>query len=168
MRNRLGTVLGLTVLGLIAAVALVACGAPSAPDFVKKAAKGNLYQIEPGQLASEKGQSDAVKQFARAMVEARGKIGDELKAIVQAEKLAVEMPATLDGRQLKWIETLKGTKPENFDRIYAQQQVKALGRAAELFDRYAELGDNVALKQFAANTLATLKQHLEQAKQLPQ
>jgi putative membrane protein len=78
------------------------------------------------------------------------------------------MPAMLGGRQLKWIETLKGTKPENFDRIYAQQQVKALGRAAELFDRYAGLGDNASLKQFAANTPATLKQHLERAKQLPQ
>jgi putative membrane protein len=163
MRARLGA-----VLGLIAAIALVSCGAPSTPDFVKKAAKGNLYQVQAGQLASEKGQSDAVKQLARAMVEARGKIGDELKAIVQAEKLAVEMPEALDGRQLKWIETLKATKPESFDRIYAQQQVKALGRATELFDRYAELGDNASLKQFAANTLVTLKQHLEQAKQLPQ
>jgi putative membrane protein len=153
---------------IFATILLVSCGAPSTPDFVKKAAKGNFYQVEAGQLASEKGQSDAVKQFARDMVEARGKIGDELKAIVQAEKLAVEMPATLDGRQLKWIETLKGAKPENFDRIYAQQQVKALARATELFDRYAELGDNASLKQFAANTLAILKQHLERAKQLPQ
>jgi putative membrane protein len=163
MMNRLGA-----VLALVAAIALVSCSAPSTPDFVKKAAKGNLYQVEAGALASEKAQSDAVKQFARDMVEARGKMADELKAIAQAEKLSVEMPATLDGRQLKWIETLKEARPENFDRIYAQQQVKALGRAAELFDRYAELGDNASLKQFAANALATLKQHLEQAKQLPQ
>ena len=109
------------VAAIFATITLVSCGAPSTPDFVKKAAKGNLYQVDAGQLASEKGQSEAVKQFARAMVEAHGKIGDELKAIVQAEKLAVELPATLDGRQLKLIETLKGTKPENFDRIYAQQ-----------------------------------------------
>ncbi len=163
MGNRLGA-----VLGLIAAIALVACGGPSTPDFVKKAAKSNLYQIEAGQLASEKGQSDAVKQFARAIVEARGKIGDALKAAVQAAKLSVEIPATLDGRQLKWIETLKAAKPESFDQIYAQQQVKALGRATELFDRYAELGDNASLRQFAANNSATLKQLLEQAKQLPQ
>ena len=93
---------------IFATILLVSCGAPSTPDFVKKAAKGNFYQVEAGQLASEKGQSDA------------------------------------------------------------QQQVKALASATELFDRYAELGDNASLKQFAANTLAILKQHLERAKQLPQ
>jgi predicted outer membrane protein len=39
-------------------------------------------------------------------------------------------------------------------------------RAVKLFESYAELGDNPALKQFAANTLSLIKQHLEQAKKL--
>jgi putative membrane protein len=156
------------VLALVATIALASCGAPSTPDFVKRAAKGNLYRVEAGKLASEKGQSEAVKQFARDMVEASSKIGDALKAIVQAEKLDVEMPAALGGRHLKWIGTLKRAAPESFDTLYAQQHVEVLGQSAELFDRYAELGDNASLKQFAANTLATLKQHLERAKQLPQ
>lgn len=163
MKNRLWA-----VLGTLAALALVSCGGPSTPDFVKKAAKSNLYQVEAGKLASAMGQSDAVRQFARDMVEARNNMADALKAIVQAEKLEVEMPATLDGRQLKWIETLRRAPPASFDKLYTQQQVKALGRSAELFDRYAGQGDNPALKQFAANALATVNKFLERVKTLPQ
>jgi len=36
----------------------------------------------------------------------------------------------------------------------------------ELFDEYAEDGDNAALKQFAANTLPTIKQHRDEAEKL--
>ena len=66
------------------------------------------------------------------------------------------------------IDALNDAKPEDFDKTYAKQQVKAHERAVELFDDYAEEGDNAALKQFAANTLPTIKQHREQAEKLPQ
>jgi putative membrane protein len=64
------------------------------------------------------------------------------------------------------IGALTDAKPEDFDRIYAGQQVKAHKRVADLFDAYAEDGNNEALKQFAANVLPTIKQHLEQAEKL--
>ena len=163
MRNRL-----LAALAVLATVALASCGAPSEPDFVKKAAKFNLYEVEAGKIASEKGQSEAVKQFGRDIVEAHSKASEELKSIVQAENLKVELPVKPSKRQRKRIDALNEATPENFDKTYAQQQVKAHRRAVELFDRYAEGGDNPALKQFAANILPIVKQHLEQAKKLPQ
>ncbi len=163
MRNRL-----LAALAVFATVALASCGAPSEPDFLKKAAKFSLYEIEAGKIASEKGQSEAVKQFGREMVEAHSKASEELKGIVQAENLKVELPVKPSKRQRKRIDALNEATPENFDKTYAQQQVKAHRRAVELFDRYAEGGGTPALKQFAANILPIVKQHLEQAKKLPQ
>ena len=163
MRNRL-----LAALAVLATVALASCGAPSEPDFVKKAAQFNLYEVEAGKIASEKGQSEAVKQFGREMVEAHSKASEELKNIVQAGNLKVELPGKPSKRQRKRIDALNEATPENFDKTYAQQQVKSHGRAVELFDGYAEGGGNPALKQFAANILPIVKQHLEQAKKLPQ
>ena len=64
------------------------------------------------------------------------------------------------------IDALNKAKPEDFDKTYAKQQVKAHKRAVKLFDDYAEEGDNAALKQFAANVLPTIKEHLEAAKKL--
>ena len=40
----------------LATLALVSCGAPSTPDFVKKAATSDLYEVEAGKIASDKGQ----------------------------------------------------------------------------------------------------------------
>lgn len=158
----------LAALAALATLALVSCGAPSTPSFAKKAAMSDLYEVTAGKIASEKGQSEAVKQFGLHMVEAHSKTSEELKGIVQTEKLEVKLPTTLDKKHQKMIDALNDAKPEAFDKVYALQQVKGHEKAAELFDKYAEQGDNAALKQFAANTLAAIQQHLEQAKKLPQ
>lgn len=159
----------LTVLATLATLALVSCGgAPTTPDFVTKAAMSDLYEVEAGKIASEKGQSDAVKEFGRHMVEAHSKTSEELKGIVQAEKLNMELPTKLNKKRQKRIDALNNAKPEDFDKIYAMQQAKAHKKVVELFDDYAEDGDNAALKQFAANTLPTIKQHREQAEKLLQ
>jgi putative membrane protein len=161
MRNHL-----LAALAALATLALVSCGAPSTPDFVKKAAMSDMFEVAAGKIASEKGQSEAVKAFGRHMVEAHGKTTEELKSIVQAEKLDVRVPDKLTKKQQKRLDTLSATKPEEFDKVYAKQQIYAHDKASELFDEYAEGGDNAALKQFAANTLPVIKQHLEEAKKL--
>ena len=82
MRNPL-----LAALAAMAMLALVSCGVPSTPVFVEKAASSDLYEVAAGKLASEKGQSEAVKTFGRHMVEAHSKTTEELKGIVQSEKL---------------------------------------------------------------------------------
>ena len=126
----------------------------------------DLYEVAAGNIAVEKGQSDAVKQFGRHMVEAHGKSSEELRSIVESEKLDIALPSRLSKRYHSMIGELTDAKPEEFDRIYAGQQVKVHKRAAELFDSYAEGGDDAGLKEFAANLLPAVKQHLEQAEQL--
>ncbi len=158
----------LAALAVVATLALASCGAPSTPDFVKKTAMGDLYEIAAGKIASEKGQSEAVKQFGQLMVEAHGKTSDELKGIVKSENLKVKMPFRLDRKRQKLIKALNEAKPEDFDELYAEQQVKAHDLAVELFDEYAEEGGNAALKQFAANTLPTIRQHRREAEKLSQ
>jgi putative membrane protein len=161
MRNRL-----LAILAIVTTVALASCGAPSTPDFVKRAAMSDLYEIEAGKIASEKGQSEPVKEFGRKMAEMHGKTSEELTSIVQAEKIDVKLPVKLDKRHQKMIDALNEAKPEDFDETYVKQQVRAHGKAVELFDEYAEDGNNAALKQFAANTLPAIKQHLKEARKL--
>jgi putative membrane protein len=64
------------------------------------------------------------------------------------------------------IDRLNAAPPQDFDTAYIAQQVNAHRKAAELFDGYAEEGENEALKQFAANTLPTIKQHRDEAAKL--
>jgi putative membrane protein len=161
MRNPL-----FAALAAMATLALVSCGVPSTPAFVEEGASNDLYEVAAGKIASERGQSEAVKTFGRHMVEAHSKTTSELHGIVQSEKLAVTLPTELTNTQQAMLSFLTEAKPEAFDTLYIEQQIKAHEDAADLFDKYAERGENQALKQFAANILPTIKRHLEEARKL--
>ena len=161
MRNRL-----LAALAAMAALALVSCGVPSTPVFVEEAASSDLYEVAAGKLASEIGQSEAVKAFGRHMVGAHSKTSEELQGIVQSEKLAVTLPTELTNTQQGMLDALTAAKPEAFDTLYIEQQIKAHEEASDLFDKYAARGENQALKQYAANVLPKIKRHLEEARKL--
>ena len=152
----------------LATLSLAACGAPSTTDFVQKAAMSDMYEVEAGKIASQKGQSAPVKGFGQMMVDAHSKTTEELKGIVQSEKIRVDLPTKLDAKHQKLIDDLNAASNEEFDKTYAKQQVDGHEDAVSLFDSYAKRGDNAALKQFAQTTLPVVQKHLAEAKKLPQ
>jgi putative membrane protein len=156
----------LAALTLLVPLLLVACGAPSTPDFVQQAAMSDMYEVEAGKIAAVRGKSEAVKQFGQHMVEAHTHSTAELKGVAQAEKINVEVPGALDEKHRLMIDDLMAA--HDFDKTYARQQVKAHEAAVELFSGYAEKGDDPVVKAFAAKILPEIKQHLEAAKALPQ
>jgi putative membrane protein len=128
----------------------------------------DMYEVEAGKVATTKGQADAVKQFGQQMVEAHTKTTEELKGIVQAEKIRVDLPTTLDSKHQKMIDDLNKASAADFDKTYAKQQVDGHKEAEDLFETYAKKGDNAAVKQFASRALPVIKQHLDESKKLPQ
>ena len=116
MRTRL-----LAALAVLATIALASCGAPSTPDFVQTAAMSDMYEIEAGKIAAQKGQSDAVKQFGQHMVEAHSQTTEELKGIVQQEKIKVDLPTKLDDKHHRMIDDLNAAHQEDFDKTCAKQ-----------------------------------------------
>ena len=152
----------------LATVWLAACGAPSTTDFVQKAGMSDMYEVEAGNIASQKGQSAQVKGFGQMMVDAHSKTTEELKGIVASEKVKVDLPTKLDSKHQKLIDDLNAASGEEFDKTYAKQQVDGHDEAVKLFDSYAKDGDNAALKQFAQKTHPVIQEHLAEAKKLPQ
>ena len=49
MRNHL-----LAVFALLATIALVSCGTPSTPEFIRTAVISDMYEVEAGKIAAEK------------------------------------------------------------------------------------------------------------------
>jgi len=101
---------------------LVGCGAPSAPDFVQTAAMSDMYEIEAGKIANQKGQSPAVRGFGQMMVDAHSKTTQELTSIVKSQTIKVELPPKLDSKHQKLIDDLNSASNESFDSTYAKQQ----------------------------------------------
>ena len=156
------------LMAAVATLLLVGCGAPSTTDFLQKAAMSDMYEVEAGKIASQKGKSDAVKTFGQMMVDAHSKTSEELKGIVASESIKVDLPVKLDAKHQKLIDELNATSDVDFDKTYAKQQVDGHQDAVSLFDAYAKKGDNAALKAFAQKTLPVIQQHLDEAKKLPQ
>jgi putative membrane protein len=160
MRNQL-------VVGLLA-LSLASCGAPSASDFAQKVAMSDMYEVEAGKIANQKGQSPQVKGFGQIMVEAHSKTTEDLKSIIANEKLKVDLPTKFDSKHQKLIDDLAAASDADFDKTYAKQQVDGHEDAVKLFESYAKDGDNASLKQFAQKTLPVIQDHLTEAKKLPQ
>ena len=155
------------VIATLATLAVAGCGAPGTSDFVQKAATSDMYEVQAGKLAAEKGQSDVVKQFGQRMVDAHTKTTEELTGIVKSKNIKVELPTKLDAKHQKLIDDLNSASPQDFDKTYAKQQVDAHEEAVKLFKKYAAKGDDADVKQFAEKTLPTIEHHLDEAKKLP-
>jgi putative membrane protein len=155
------------LIAALASMALASCGTPSTSDYVQTAAMSDMYEVEAGKVAAEKGQSDAVKQSGQQMVDAHTKTIEELTGIVKTKNIKVDLPTKLDAKHQKLIDDLNGASAESFDNAYAKQQVDAHQEAVDLFKKYAAKGDDSDVKQFAEKTLPTIQHHLDEAKKLP-
>jgi putative membrane protein len=156
----------LPALPVLSPAALAAPAAASTQDFVKTVAMSDMFEVESGRLAADQAGSAKVKSFGQKMVDDHSKTTDQLKELIDDEDIDVDLPAALDKDHQAKIDELKGLSADAFDRQYIPMQVSAHEKAVDLFQGYAEGGENADLKQWAAATLPALKGHLDEAKQL--
>jgi putative membrane protein len=132
--------------------------------FVKEAAIGGLTEVELGKVAAQKASSDAVKQFGQKMVDDHSKANDQLKEV--ATKAGFEVPASPDSKHQRRIDKLSKLSGTEFDRAYIKDQLKDHKEDVNKFQQEAQGGTNPAIKNFAAQALPTLQQHLQMVQQL--
>src|SRR4051812_34492016 len=134
--------------------------------FVTAAAISDMYEVEAGKIAEQRAQSAKVKDFGAQMVKAHTATTAALKKILASNNVAVTPPAHLDDRRQNLIDSLRGAKAEDFDHRYLEQQEAAHKEAQILMRGYAKSGDNPAIKQFAAQTLPKVEDHLKMVETL--
>jgi len=140
--------------------------APAMQDFVQKAAIANMFEIQSSQLARDHSQNGDVKTFAQKMIDDHTKAGDDMKAAVNTANAGLTVPDALDQQHKDMPDKLQSAKGADFDRQYVDIQVKAHDDTVQLFQSYADSGDNSAIQQFAQNTLPTLQQHQKMVQDL--
>lgn len=132
----------------------------SAKAFVTEAAIGDLYEVEAGKLAEEKGSAAGVKSFGRHMVAAHTETTAKLKAAVAKSGLTIAPPSGLDARHRKMLDQLKAATGADFDQTYISQQEAAHQEALKLMQTYSNAGDDDVLKKAAAATVRVVRQHI--------
>jgi putative membrane protein len=154
---------------LLAAGAAVfgqAAGEASVADkhFVSEALKGGMAEVDLGQLASQKGSSDDVKQFGQKMVEDHTAMGDKMKGV--AIQIGVTPPAALSPEDQALKTHLEALSGAQFDRAYIRAMVKGHEADLQAFQGEAASGSSQAVKDAASQGTAVVSHHLEMIKQI--
>jgi putative membrane protein len=138
----------------------------AAKRFVDTAAMTDMFEIQAGQLAQQKSQTPAYKDFAQMTIDDHTKTTGQIKSMLP-QLPGVQPPQQLDATHRAALDKLNGVEGAAFERMYKADQVKGHREAIAMFERYAQRGDNPDLKKWAADTLPTLRQHLQHAQALP-
>lgn len=138
---------------------------PTTQDFVKEAANSDMLEIASAKVAQEKGNAEE-KKFAEQMINDHTKTTADMKGIVSSGDVKADLPTSLDNSSQKKLDKLRDTKASAFSSEYDPMQVSAHKDAVSLFERYSKSGDNAKLKDWAGQTLPTLRHHLDMAEAL--
>jgi putative membrane protein len=139
--------------------------AQSPKKFVETVGAGGLLEVKLGRLATEKAESQQVKDFAKMMAT------DHSQANLKLEQMArgngIEPPKMLPAEKQAKLDHLSALSGAAFDREYMKLMVEDHRRNVELFReaaRSSALGGD--LREFAAETLPKLQSHLEMAEKI--
>lgn len=157
--------------GALALAALV--GAPSSAfakstgadtvSFAQEAASGGLMEVRLGEIATRSGSSELVRAFGQRMVNDHSKANQELKA--EAQRLGLALPAELNKAHAASVEKLQKLSGTELDRAYIDMMVEDHEADVKSFRKESERSGS-PLQGFAARTLPTLEQHLDQAREV--
>jgi putative membrane protein len=132
-------------------------------SFATEAAQGGLMEVRLGELAQQQAKSTEVKDFGQRMVDDHGQANDKLKQI--AGQKDIELPQDLSEDAQATYDDLQGKSGAEFDKAYMDEMVSDHEDDVAAFEDYVENAQAPALRTFAEETLPTLKEHLELAKE---
>jgi putative membrane protein len=133
--------------------------------FVSKAMEGGMAEVQLGQLAEQKSQSNDVKQFAQKMVNDHGQMGEKWFKPV-AQQMGLSEPKGPSKKDKKEIEKLQGLSGQDFDREYITMMVKDHKQDLKDFQSEAQAAQTPALKQIAEKGTQVIQQHLQLIEQI--
>ena len=129
--------------------------------FVRKAAIGGLTEVEQSKAAKVRATDAAVKSFADTMIADHGAANERLKALAKSH--AWMLPNAVDDVGRAKMSDLSTRKGKSFDQAYANNMKKDHDDAVALFEDAAANVSDPELREFATQTLPTLKHHQEMA-----
>ena len=132
-------------------------------NFATKAAQGGMAEVELGKLARERGATAHVKNYGKMLVDDHTRMNNELKDIASRENIT--LPTAVSSEQKETIDRFAKLSGSNFDREFLKDSAKDHRDDIKEFEKEAANGQDPAIKNFASNSLPTLRNHLRMAEQ---
>lgn len=134
---------------------------PPALGFAEATAMSDMYEVTAGNIALERAESEAVREFAQMMVADHTKSSRDLEQALGGTVEDFSMPASLDTEHQAQIDILQSLQGDAFDREYLTQQMNAHTKTLALLKAYAGNGDVAELRQFAQSTIPVVQKHVD-------
>ncbi|HUB31098.1 MAG TPA: DUF4142 domain-containing protein [Terracidiphilus sp.] len=146
-------------------------GTAATPDqigdqsFVAKEMDAGQGQVQLGQLAQQKSQSNDVKQFAQRMISMNTQMQEKWFK-PEAKQLGVSEPKSPDKKDKKLIAKLETLSGPQFDAEYIQAVDKEQKANLKEFQQEAQATQNPNVKQIATQGATVTTQHLQLLEQI--
>lgn len=132
--------------------------------FIRKAAEGNLAEVDLGKLGAEKSQNSQIQQFSKSLQTDHQSANQKLQSIAQQQ--GVQMPQTLDSKHQREVSRLQKLSGNQFDKEFAVTALREHAKTLALFQKEAQQGQDQATKQYAQGMVPALQHHLDMAKEV--
>ena len=142
--------------------------APPVADqaFVRAVLESDATEVQLGQLAQEKSQSEDVKQFGQKMIENRKRLDDQLAPL--AKQLDVSEPKGPNKKTKQEIAKLQTLSGPQFDEEYIRVVEKAHEKDVKNFKSEAQSAQDPNVQRAAQLDAPVIEQHLQAIQQIAQ
>ena len=133
-------------------------------QFVSSASSGGTAEVRLGELAQQRGSNQTVKDFGKRMVADHTEANKKLQMVAGNESMNISNDLNQEDRAT--YSKLRHLSGAAFDQAYAADMVKDHRKDIVDFEKEAKYGKDAAVRQFAEETLPTLKHHLQLAEEM--
>jgi putative membrane protein len=141
----------------------LATGKSADTTFLRNAIRGDIAEVQMGELAQQKSQDADVKALGQMLVTDHGQARTEAEAVARAMKLHLPTePSKQAATEYQKLSKLSGNA---FDKEFASYMVKDHNKDIAMFQNEAKNGAGEA-SQLAQKTVPVVQKHLETAQAL--
>lgn len=138
----------------------------SAADYARQAMAWDLYEIQSGQIARNRGSTEQLRNFGQRMAREHEELQVSLGKAMKQGAGAGDLTATLTPDQERDVEALRQAPDDQFDRLYLEQQRAAHQKLLALHQAMESQADAEALAAFATGASKKVRAHAIDIEQL--
>ena len=153
----------------VALAGVTACAfgqSPSDADkkFLRSALEGGNAEVQLGQLAEQKSNSEDIKHFGQKMIDDHTKLANKMRQV--ADNVGITPPAGTqmgDKARTSELEVLSG---DSFDKAYIKAMVKDHRQDLQEFRKEANTGVDPSIREAAKDGAQVVEAHLKMAEEI--
>ena len=131
-----------------------------APDYVKDAGAGDMFEIQSSKLVLQSTRDPKVRTFANKMIADHMKSTAMVKAAARKDHVAVPAPMLMPMQQ-QMITEIRSANGAERDAVYMKDQATAHQAALMVHQSYAQGGDKPALMATAGQIVPVVQSHID-------